>query len=171
MNISTRNINLTEEMENSILDILGFIDEFSSKESSLSLIYTANEYEIRLSFEVEGKCCTVKIKDVDLKKGLQKSKRKSYQKIMSIHRHQRHQETIRKIKPIEEESKEKDSDTLFRKIYIIDKPISVEDVKQVMIEERLNEALFINIDDREYLSVIHRNKDKFKVYLTDIQMF
>ena len=171
MNISTRNINLTEEIENSILETLGFVDEFSSKESSLSLIHTKNEYEIRLSFEVEGKCCTVKIKDVDLKKGLQKVKRKSYQKVTSISRHQLHQETIRKMKPIEEESIEENSDTLFRKIHIIDKPISVDDIKKIMLEQRLNEALFINIDDREYLSVIHRNKDKFKIYLTDIQMF
>lgn len=154
-----------------MLESLGFVDEFSLKESSLSLIYAKNEYEIRLSFEVEGKCCTVKIKDVDLKKGLQKVKRKSYQKITSISRHQSHQETIRKMKPIEEESINENSDTLFRKIHIIDKPISVEDVKQIMLEQKLNEALFINIDDREYLSVIHRNKDKFKIYLTDIQMF
>lgn len=171
MNISARNINLTEEMEVSLIESLEFVDEFSSKESSLSLIYTKNEYEIRLSFEVEGKCCTVKIKDVDLKKGLQKVKRKSFQKITSINRHQSHQETIRKMKPIEEDSMEEDSDTLFKKIHIIDKPISVEDVKQIMIEQRLTETLFINIDDREYLSVIHRNKDKFKIYLTDIQMF
>lgn len=170
MNISTRNINLDEEMEDSIIEILGFIDEFSDKESSLSLIKTKNEFEIRVSFEVEGKCCTLKIKDVDLKKGLQKVKRKSYQKIISINRHKSSQDTIRKMKPVNEEP-EVESDTSHIKINTIDKPMTEDDMKNIMIERKLNDALFVNIDAGECLSVIQRKKDKFKIYITDIKIF
>ena len=163
MNMSTRNINLDEEMEDSIIEILGFIDEFSDKESSLSLIKTKNEFEIRVSFEVEGKCCTLKIKDVDLKKGLQNVKRKSYQKIISINKHNSSQDTIRKMKPINEES-EVESDTSHEKIYMIDKPMTEDDIKNIMIDRKLNNAIFINIDAGEFLSVIQRKKDKFKSF-------
>ena len=170
MNITTRNINFNEEMEDLVLDTLGFVDEFSDKEPLVSLIKTNNEFEIMLSFKVEKKCCTIKIKDVDLKKGLQKVKKKSYQKIISINRHQSSQDTIRKMKPISEESNV-ETNTSHIDINTIDKPMTEDDVKSMMLEKKINEAIFVNIDAGEYISIIQRNKDKFKIYITDIKFF
>ena len=169
MNILARNIELTSSMEEFILESLNFVDEFSTKESSLSLIKTKNEITFMFSFDVEGKGCTVKIKDVDFKKGIKKIRHKSYQKIMSIIRKPVNKDTIRKMKPVIE-VKEEDSKTSYIEVESLDKPMTEEDAQDIMIEKRLNDAIFINIDCNDCLTLIHRDKDKFKIYLTDIEL-
>lgn len=169
MNILARNIELTSSMEEFILESLNFVDEFSTKESSLSLIKTKNEITFMFSFDVEGKGCTVKIKDVDFKKGIKKIRHKSYQKIMSIIRKPVNKDTIRKMKPVTE-IKEEDSKTSYIEVESLDKPMTEEDAQDIMIEKRLNDAIFINIDCNDCLTLIHRDKDKFKIYLTDIEL-
>ena len=74
------------------------------------------------------------------------------------------------MKPINEEP-EVESDTSHEKIYTIDKPMTEDDIKNIMIDRKLNNAIFINIDAGECLSVIQRKKDKFKIYITDIEIF
>lgn len=170
MNILARNIELTSSMEEFILESLNFVDEFSTKESSLSLIKTKNEITFMFSFDVEGKGCTVKIKDVDFKKGIKKIRHKSYQKIMSIIRKPVNKDTIRKMKPVIE-VKEEDSKTSYIEVESLDKPMTEEDAQDIMIEKRLNDAIFINIDCNDCLTLIHRDKDKFKIYLTDIELY
>lgn len=170
MNILARNIELTSSMEEFILESLDFVDEFSTKESSLSLIKTKNEITFMFSFDVEGKGCTVKIKDVDFKKGIKKIRHKSYQKIMSIIRKPVNKDTIRKMKPVIE-VKEEDSKTSYIEVESLDKPMTEEDAQDIMIEKRLNDAIFINIDCNDCLTLIHRDKDKFKIYLTDIELY
>lgn len=169
MNILTRNIKLTEKMEESIRDMLDFADEFSPKESSLSLTNTKNEFEFLFSFNVEEKCCTVKIKDVDLKRGLQKVRHKSYQKVMSIVSKPISRDTIRKMKPVEENDKE-ESNVSYTELESLDKPVTEKDAQEIMIEKRLNDVMFINMDADDCLSIMHREKDKFKIYLTDIEI-
>ena len=128
---------------------------------------TKNEISFMFSFDVDGKGCTVKIKDVDFKKGIKKIRHKSYQKITSIVRKTANKDTIRKMKPASE-TKEDDSKISYSEIEAFDKPMTEEDAQEIMIEKRLNYAIFINIDYDECLTFIHRDKDKFKLYLTDI---
>lgn len=170
MNILARNIELTNSMEEFIIESLDFINEFSTKESSLSLTNTKNEITFIFSFDVEGKGCTVKIKDVDFKKGIKKIRHKSYQKVMSIIRKPVNKDTIRKMKPITE-VKEEDSKTSYIEVESLDKPMTEKDAQDIMIEKRLSDAIFINIDCDDCLTLIHRDKDKFKIYLTDIELY
>lgn len=169
MNITARNIELTSSMEDFINESLDFVDEFSTKEGSLSLINTKNEISFFFSFEVEGKGCTIKIKDVDFKKGIKKVRYKSYQKITRILEKPMNKDTIRKMKPISE-TDDVDSKISYREIKSLDKPMTELDAQEIMIEKRLSETLFINIDYNNALTIMHRNKDKFQIYLTDIEL-
>lgn len=169
MNILARNIELTNSMEEFIIESLDFIDEFSTKESYISLTNNKNEINFMFSFDVEGKGCTVKIKDVDFKKGIKKIRNKSYQKVMSIIRKPVCKDTIRKMKPIDE-VKDGDSKTLYIEVESLDKPMTEKDAQDVMIEKRLSNAIFINIDYNDCLTLMQRDKDKFKIYLTDIEL-
>lgn len=169
MNIFARNIKLTSSMEKFIIESLDFVDEFSIKESSLSLINAKNEINFMFSFDVEGKGCTVKIKDVDFKKGIKKIRHKSYQKVVSIIRKPVNKDTIRKMKPVTE-AKEENSKTSYVEVESFDKPMAEEDAQEIMIERRLSDAIFINIDCNDCLTLMHRDKDKFKIYLTDIEL-
>lgn len=169
MNITARNIELTDSMEEFIIESLDFVDEFSQKEGSLSLRNTKNEISFLFSFEVEGKGCTVKIKDVDFRRGIKKVRHKSYQKVMSIIQKPSNKDTIRKMKPVTE-SKEENSNILYIEVKSLDKPMTELDVQEVMVEQKLHNALFINIDYNNVLTLITRDKDKYKIYLTDIEI-
>lgn len=169
MNLFVKNIELTESIENFIIESLDFIDEFSNKESSLSLTNNNNEIEFKLLFYVEDKRCITKIKDVDLKKGIKKIKYKSYQKAMNIIHKPVNKDTIRKMHVVEDNSTE-ESKISYIKAKSLDKPMTEEDAQEIMLEKRLNDIIFINIDDNESISLIHRDKDKFKIYLTDIEL-
>lgn len=170
MNIFTRNVKLTNSMEDFIAESLCFVEEFSTKESSLSLEKNKNEIKFLFLFDVEGKSCTVKIKDVDFKTGIKKIKNKSYQKVISIVCKPINKDTIRKMKPVEDEINE-DSKIKYSEIKSLDKPMTEKDAQEIMIERRLNDAIFVNVDCGDCLTVIHRDKDKFKIYITDIELY
>lgn len=170
MNILTRNIELTNSMEEFIMDSLDFVDEFSIKESFLSLTNTKNEINFILSFNIEEKGCTIKIKDVDFKNGIKRIRHKSYQKIMSITHKPVCKDTIRKMKPIDE-TKEEDSKFIHIDVESLDKPMTEKDAQDIMIEKRLNNTIFINMDCNDCLTLMHRDKDKFKIYLTDVELY
>lgn len=169
MNIFLKNIELTESMEEFIIESLDFINEFTTKESSFSLINNKNELEFKFIFDIDGKGCTTKIKDVDFKKGMQRLKHKSYKTVMNIVHKPTNKETIRKMIPTYEQ-KDEDSKITYVKLESLDKPMTEEDAKNIMIEKRINHIIFINIDYENCLSIIHRDKDKFKIYLTDIEL-
>lgn len=169
MNIFARNIDLTDAMEEHIIKSLDFLDEFSSKEPSLSLVSNTNEFEFKLTYDIEGKGCTTKIKDVDFKNGVQKLRHKSYKTLMSILRKPISKDTIRKMKPVYDDAK-KDDKVKYIEIETLEKPLTQLDAQDIMIERRLSDVLFINMDYENCLTMMHRDKDKFKVYLTDIEL-
>ena len=169
MNIFTKNIELTTSMEGLAIKSLDFIDEFSTKESSLSIINNKNEFEFKFIFDVEGKGCITKIKDVDFKKGIQRLRHKSYKTVLNIVRKPVSKETIRKMKPVNEIT-EKNDKIAYLKIETLEKPMTERDAQDIMIEKRLNDILFINVDYEDCLTIMHRDKDKFKIYITDIEL-
>ena len=172
MNLFTKNLELTESIENNIFDTLDFIDEFSpNKESSLRLIKNHDEFEFKLFFYVEDKQCIVKIKDIDLKRGIKKIRYKSYKKIMSIINKPVMKETIRKMPITVDDNPIFESNVSYIKTESLDKPMTEEDAKDIMIEKKLNDIIFTKIDDNESISFIHIDKDKFKIYLTDIELY
>lgn len=169
MNIFTKNIELTTSMEELATRSLDFIDEFSIKESSLSITNTKNEFEFKFTYDVDGKGCITKIKDVDFKKGVQRLRHKSYKTVLNIVRKPVNKESIRKMKPVSE-NKEKDNKIAYMKIETLEKPMTERDAQDIMIEKRLNDILFINVDCEDSLTMMHRDKDKFKIYITDIEL-
>ena len=169
MNINTRNISLTESMEELVKNSLGFLEEFSFKDPSLSIVCNVNEFEFRLNYDIDGKGCITKIKDVDFKSGIQRLKNKSYNTALSIVRKPIPKESIRKMKPVELEDK-KDNKVTYLKIEALEKPLTQLDAQNIMLEKRLSDVLFVNMDYENCLTIMHRDKDKFKIYLTEIDL-
>lgn len=173
MNIIARNIDITESMEDFIEDKLDFINEFSTKEVSLYLTSTKNEIDFKLVFDVNEKGCITKIKDVDFKKGIKRLRHDTYKKIGNIVHKKINKDTIRKMKPIlafenKNDKDDKNDNIEHFEIQSLEKPMTELDAIDIMLEERLNHILFTNIDCENCLTIIHRKKEKFKVYNTDI---
>lgn len=156
-------------MEELISNSLDFLEEFSLKEPSLSLISDINEFEFKLSYDIEGKGCITKIKDVDFKSGVQRLKNKSYKTMLSIIRKPVSKESIRKMKPVEKDDAV-ESNITYKEIETLEKPLTQLDAQNIMIEKRLNDVLFVNMDYNNCLTIMHRDKDKFKIYLTEIEL-
>lgn len=172
MNILARNIELTDSLTSFAITSLDFVDKFSKKESKLFLVSkNKNEIDFMFTFDIEGKSCIIKIKDTDLKSGIKKIKRKAYQKTTSITRCMTHSETIRKMHPdnILHDTQKTDSKTVYVELKTLDKPMSEDDAKKIMIEKRLHDVMFINIDSEYCLSIMCREKNAFKICLTNIQ--
>lgn len=146
-----------------------FIDNICSKEPRLTIIKEKDCFKFKIVFELENKCFTETTKNLNFKKGISHLKNKTQKTIDNYFHKSYNKDTIRKMVPIKPDT-EKEPDLKCHIIESIDKPMTEEDIKQFMFQNRLNIVMFINSNKDEYLCIMKRDKDKFDLYISDYSM-
>lgn len=163
MNINKRNLVLNNSMEENIRKNFIFLEEFSKKEVTLKIENEKDCFKFKLFFDIDGKDCICETRASNLRDGIFRLKNKSKKIIFSESRKFHNSESIRTIEVKEEKKYE------FKYIHLnsIDKPIGEKDIKNFMIQNKVDIIMFENIDKSNCLCIMQRKKDEFYLYITN----
>lgn len=169
MNIYERKLNLDENTKEQVIETFSFLKDCSNKETTLRIEAEKDCFKFKVFFDINGKDCVVETRACKFKDGIYRLKSKTNKVISSEMRKLKNMESIRTIN-FEEEEKKKEYE--FKHIYLnsIDKPIEEKDAKKLLLENKIDTVMFINIDKDYSLSIMQRKKNEFYLYITDYEI-
>lgn len=165
MNIISRNFILEDTLKERIIKDFNFLEEFSNKEITLKIESEKDCFKLKIFFDIDGCNCISETRASNLKDGIFRLKNKAKKIIFSNQKKLKHSESIRKL-AIDNNTK-KEYEFNYINLYSIDKPIGEKDAKNFMLENRLDEIMFENIDKNNSLCIIKKEKMNFNLYITN----
>lgn len=166
MNITIRNFVVDEFLKENIMENFDFLEEFSQKEITLKIESEKDCFKFKIFFDIDGANCISETRASNLKDGIFRLKNKVKKIIFSNQRKFKNAESIRTLE-VEYDKKNKEHEFKYINLNSIDKPIGEKDAKNFMVENRLDEIMFKNIDKDNALCIMKRTKKDFQLYITD----
>ena len=165
MNIKTKNITLNEHSIEYIEETFYFLNEFSKKEVTLKIEEERDCFKFKIFFDIDNCNCISETRAFNLRDGIFRLKNKVKKIIFSNERKLKNSVSIRTLNT--ETDKKKEHEFKYINLYSIDKPIGEKDAKNFVIENKINEIMFENIDKDNRLCIMKREKADFSLYITD----
>lgn len=168
MNIYEKNLNLDtitkEQLEKNFL----FLKDWSKKEITLRIESERDCFKFKIFFDIDNKDYIAETKARKLKDGIFRLQNKTKKIISSELKKLKHMESIRTM--CIEKEKEKEYEFKYIHLNSIDKPIEEKDVKQFMIQNKINTVMFININKDYSLCIMQRKKNEFNLHISNYKV-
>jgi hypothetical protein len=162
------NIKLSDCQISDIYKNLVFLENISKKPINIKVIDDKGFYKMKLFFDIDGCDCKCDTGASEFKDCLFRVKSKSKKIIASEQRRLYNAESIR-MTPLKIDVPKRVKEFKYKYVDSLDKPAREKDVKNFMLEEKIDLIVFENLDKENSLCIMKKDKGEFELYITDYQ--